>query len=334
MGAIITLDSQCRQSYKIAIKKTMQNEAEHQPGLNEIELKLRITEHHAQALFTHQAIQKNLISPAQTRRLISVYYDTPTLQLLDADISLRVRSMSGGWFQAVKSTGSAMAGLHQRMEWEDIITGPEPDFSKIIEPNLAAIFADHKLRQALRPIFTTDVSRTEWQLSYQTSHIELALDIGKLIIHPLADETIATESDISEIELELRKGKPGDVFALAIALQQTIALTIENTSKAEYGYAHFRQTPFKIAKPSNNALDSDNALANDHSLDSPWHYLQALQDALHSVNRDTPKRLKSLTTQLRALIQSNPNNEQNVLLPELQWLQNLCEKSTPDESLH
>ncbi len=311
----------------------MQNELQYQPGCKEIELKLRINQSNAPRLFEHPEIQQRIVTPPQTRRLVSVYFDTPALQLLDAGISLRVRSMSGGWFQALKSTGSSVAGLHQRMEWEDIITGAEPDFSKITEPGLAAIFSDLKLREALRPIFTTDVSRTEWQLSYQTSHIELALDIGKLIIHPIADETIATESDISEIELELRQGKPGDIFALAIALQQTIALTIENTSKAEYGYAHFRQTPFKIATPSNNALDSVNALANDHSLDSPWHYLQALQDALHSVNQDTPKRLKSLTTQLRALIHSNPNNEQNVLLTELQWLQNLCEKSTPDESL-
>src|SRR5450830_578825 len=270
MGAIITLDSQCRQSYKIAIKKTMQNEAEHQPGLNEIELKLRITEHDAQALFTHQAIQKNLISPAQTRRLISVYYDTPTLQLLDASISLRVRSMSGGWFQAVKSTGSSIAGLHQRMEWEDIIAGPEPDFSKITEPSLAAIFADIELCQALKPIFTTDVSRTEWQLAYASSQIELALDMGKLIINSQADGTTITESDISEIELELKQGNPSDVFTLAIALQQDIALTIENTSKAEYGYAHFRPAPFKMAASIKDGLEN------------PWHCLQTLQNALNN----------------------------------------------------
>ncbi|BCM25684.1 CYTH domain-containing protein [Methyloradius palustris] len=301
----------------------MQNEAQHQPGLNEIELKLRIAEVDAPTLFKHPSIQKSLFSPPQTRRLISVYYDTPMLQLLDAGISLRVRSMSGGWFQAVKSTGSSVAGLHQRMEWEDIISGPEPDFSKITEPSLAAIFADLELRQALKPIFTTDVNRTEWQLAYETSQIELALDIGKLIIHSQSDKAIATESDISEIELELKQGNPSDVFTLAIALQQDIPLTIENTSKAEYGYAYFRSIPFKSAAsvPPNNHLEI------------PWDCLQALQDGLKNSNDDTPILIKSAANRLSHLITSSAKNEQKLLLSELEWLQELCEKTSENEQL-
>lgn len=300
----------------------MQNEIQHQPGLNEIELKLRIAELDTQTLFKHPSIQKNLVSPPQTRRLVSVYYDTPSLQLLDAGISLRVRSMSGGWFQAVKSTGSSMAGLHQRMEWEDIISGPEPDFSKITEPTLAAIFADLELRQALKPMFTTDVRRTEWQLAYETSHIELALDLGKLIIHSQSDKAIAAESDISEIELELKQGKPSDVFGLAIALQQAIPLTIENTSKAEYGYAHFRSMPFKSAvSPVNN------------SLENPWDCLQVLQDALKDLNHNMPALIKSVTDRLIYLIISGGENGQTLLLSELEWLQNLCEKTSGNEQL-
>ncbi len=38
------------------------------------------------------------------------------------------------WFQAVKAAGNSLAGLHQRMEWEDIIAAGQPDFSKINDP--------------------------------------------------------------------------------------------------------------------------------------------------------------------------------------------------------
>jgi inorganic triphosphatase YgiF len=230
--------------------------------------------------------------------------------------------MSGGWFQAVKSTGSSIAGLHQRMEWEDIISGPEPDFSKITEPGLAAIFADFGLRQALKPIFTTDVSRTEWQLAYESSKIELALDMGKLLIHAQTDKKTAVESGISEIELELKQGKPSDVFALAIALQHDIALTIENTSKAEYGYVHFRSTPFKPLT----------SIATDTTIASPWDCLQTLQDALKSSNSDTPTHIRTAINHLNQLIVSS-ENEQKSLLAELGWLEELCEQTSQDEQL-
>lgn len=127
---------------------------------NEIELKLRINARDILRLRRHPAIRNHLIAEPVTRRLISTYYDTPELRLLDQSISLRVRRMSGGWFQAVKGSGHALAGLHQRFEWEDIIARGTPDFTKITEPSLARIFADQALRAALQPVFLTDVQRT------------------------------------------------------------------------------------------------------------------------------------------------------------------------------
>ena len=142
---------------------------------NEIELKLRIDAADVARLRRHPALLRPLHGEPLTRRLTSIYYDTPDLRLLDAAISLRVRHMAGGWFQAVKGAGHSLGGLHQRMEWEDVIAGDAPDFGKITEPGLAAIFADPALRSALRPIFVTDVERTEWQLAFEDgSEIEAA----------------------------------------------------------------------------------------------------------------------------------------------------------------
>lgn len=206
---------------------------------NEIELKLRIAAADIPRLRRHSAVKACLTGKPLTRRLVSIYYDTPDLQLLDAGISLRVRRMSGGWFQAVKGAGQSIGGLHQRLEWEDIIARGEPDCSKITEPALAAIFADPHLRGALAPVFTTDVKRTEWQLEYADgSAVEMALDIGALQVGkaPANDHS----EPILELELELKCGDACHLFALALALQQDIALQIENVSKAQRGYAYYR----------------------------------------------------------------------------------------------
>lgn len=207
---------------------------------NEIELKLRISSADIPRLRRHPAILSALAEKPVTRKLTSIYYDTPQLALLDAGISLRVRRMSGGWFQAVKAAGHASTGLHRRMEWEDIIAFGHPDFSKITEPALTTIFDNPALRAALTPIFTTEVRRTEWHLAWDNGdRIELALDLGELI-------TDDHREPISEIELELKDGKTARLFELALALQHDLPLSIENVSKAQRGYAIFRPQPLTI----------------------------------------------------------------------------------------
>jgi len=222
---------------------------------NEIELKLRISEADGPKLNDHQVIRQHLVGEPITRRLISTYYDTPTLTLLDKKTSLRVRSMSGGWFQAVKSAGKSVAGLHQRMEWEDILSTNAPDFNKIdkiSDPNIVEIFSDATLRDALKPIFTTDMMRTEWQLSYDDgTTLELALDIGDLIV---GEEK---KDRIEEIEIELKTGNPVHVFELALELQKDIPLTIENISKAQRGYAYYRPEPLKISTAKSIKITSN-----------------------------------------------------------------------------
>ena len=208
---------------------------------NEIELKLRISPADAARLRQHPLILSHLREPPVTRKLNSIYYDTPDLALLDAGISLRVRRMAGGWFQAVKAAGHSSAGLHQRMEWEDIIAAGHPDFSKITEPALTRIFDQPSLRQELAPIFTTDVRRTEWHLVWDNGdHVELALDIGHLVVG-------AAREPIREIELELKAGETRRLFELALALQNDLRLELENVSKAQRGYAHYRpQAPVVV----------------------------------------------------------------------------------------
>lgn len=199
---------------------------------NEIELKLRIADNDVTLFKRHHVLHQGLIGKPITRRLVSIYYDTPDLQLLHQHISLRVRRMSGRWFQAVKGAGKSHAGLHERMEWEDCIAKGQPDFTKITDPSLARIFSQPDLQAALRPIFLTDTQRTEWQLVLEDgTEIEVALDVGHV-------ECDSQKDRFSEVELELKCGNPAHLFAIALKLQEDIPLTIENISKAARGYRY------------------------------------------------------------------------------------------------
>lgn len=200
---------------------------------SEIELKLRIAAADIPRLRRHALVRASCLGRPMTRKLTSIYYDTPQLALAKAGVSLRVRRMSGGWFQSIKTAGKASGGLHDRQEWEDLLQRGAPDFGKIHDPWLQTIFDDPALRAALRPIFSTVVRRTEWQLATDTGQIEMALDVGHLVIDGVA------RADICELELELKQGPASQLFDFASALQRTIPLYTENTSKAELGYAFY-----------------------------------------------------------------------------------------------
>lgn len=291
----------------------------------EIELKLRIAATDIAKLKRHPAITSLLSEKPKTRRLVSIYYDTPQLALLDQHISLRVRRMSGGWFQAVKSGGGSLAGLHQRMEWEDIVASAQPDFTKITDPTLEQLFASEELRAALKPIFTTDMQRTEWQLIYpDATHIELALDVGHVIIDNEKRDVIC------EIELEIKSGHHARLFELALELQKTIPLELENVSKAQRGYAFYRPCPPTIKKASATHLEPS-ATAADAFRQIAWECLAHLQgnqdvvlygDDIEGVHqmRVALRRLRSLFSVFSAVV----NRASSVaLIAEIKWISEL-----------
>lgn len=288
---------------------------------NEIELKLRIAKTDILRLRRHAAIRRHLTQKAISRRLVSTYYDTPSLQLFDKRVSLRVRRMSGGWFQAVKAAGHSLAGLHQRLEWEDIIAKGEPDYTKITDPSLTPIFDDLVLRQALKPIFTTDMRRTEWQLDYQGSHIELSLDDGLLIAG-------AHQQPLIEIELELKQGQVEHLFALALELQADIPLSIENISKAQRGYAYYRNFPLRAskAKPAGFTLQdtSDEAFEK-----AGWECLRQLQSnqplAIEGTDPEGVHQMRVALRRLKVVLKTFGMLHAHIR-EELDWLGDLLAK--------
>jgi inorganic triphosphatase YgiF len=228
---------------------------------NEVELKLRINKSDIPSLkrqLASIAATRNdvQINAPVTHKTLSIYYDTPYLSLFDHALSLRLRYAARKWTQTIKDAGSALSGLHQRLELEWDVKDGKLDFSKITDAAYVDFFNNASLRNALVPLFSTDIRRTTWHLSYENSdQIELVLDIGELI----AD---THREPICEIELELKHGNKGRLFELALQLQAHFPLTIENISKAQRAYAYYRSQPPTVLKAEPIKLRSKDS-AND-----------------------------------------------------------------------
>jgi inorganic triphosphatase YgiF len=162
-------------------------------------------------------------------KLVSTYYDTPTLALHRERLSLRVRKQGGEFVQTVKAEDPTQADVLERKEWEDHIPSKRPVLDA---PKTGKRLPDAVRDEELRPVFTTTVTRTAIEISPDPSaRIEAAIDEGE--IHTSRGDAV---EPISEIELELKKGDPRVIFDVALQLLEAAPIRIETRSKAERGY--------------------------------------------------------------------------------------------------
>lgn len=209
---------------------------------NEIELKLTTDKQYLSRLSKQPVIIHKSAGKPSSHKLANIYFDSPDLKLMDAGVTVHVSHTSDGWIQTIQLSGSACAGLHQRLEWNAAIACNHPDFTKIYEPILVRIFPDNKLRRSIIPIFKTETHRTSWQLAFNNGDkIEVAFDLGRLIVND-------KEALISEITLKLKSGNVGRLFDLALELQDAIPLNTENATIAQRGYAQYRYSPPQAIK--------------------------------------------------------------------------------------
>lgn len=193
----------------------------------ETELKLRIAPAYLRQLRRHPVLRTLAASRAVTRTLHNVYYDTPGLDLLKRAVALRLRRSGARWLQTMKGGGGVSAGLHSRDEWETPAPGGALDFAALEAAGAPALSA--ALRKKLRPVFTTDFSRTARRLRFGGAEIELCMDSGEI-------RAGRKSRRISEIELELQSGEAARLFELALLLLDVVPLEVEQVSKAEHGY--------------------------------------------------------------------------------------------------
>nr|VFJ99815.1 MAG: Inorganic triphosphatase YgiF, contains CYTH and CHAD domains [Candidatus Kentron sp. H]VFJ99861.1 MAG: Inorganic triphosphatase YgiF, contains CYTH and CHAD domains [Candidatus Kentron sp. H]VFK04236.1 MAG: Inorganic triphosphatase YgiF, contains CYTH and CHAD domains [Candidatus Kentron sp. H] len=211
----------------------------------ETELKLRfLVPEDTAKLSTHPLLANAGVGAVE--QLIATYYDTPARELLELGFALRVRREGGRLLQTIKTAKAGFGGLHQRYEWErevreDAMLKDGPDLSQLPEILREETFNADLLKR-LAPCFTTDFKRTQWILPLvdegsadgrdaKGGYVEVCLDQGEV-------RNGEHTAPLHEVELEL-KGNDDDptrLYEIALQLQQTLPLVIENTSKAQRGY--------------------------------------------------------------------------------------------------
>jgi inorganic triphosphatase YgiF len=196
---------------------------------SEIELKLATDPATLASLPRHPAVAALARGRPRRARLVSRYYDTASHHLHDAGIALRLRREGQRWMQTVKGPGTAVAGVHQRAEFEWRLSRPRLDLAKLATTPWQDTFA--KATGRLELLFTTDVMRTSLSLAFSDgTRSILCLDHGLIIAK-------GKRAPICEIEVEFVDGDVRRLTELGLKLAADLPLTVAHATKAERGYA-------------------------------------------------------------------------------------------------
>jgi len=190
----------------------------------EIELKLEVAPASLPAL-KKVPLLRSLKAPPRRTSEVSVYFDTDKHKLRRNGLTLRVRRVGDRHMQTIKVDGNSAS--FERDEWETEIAGPEPDLEHARGTALEPL-ANDKLR--LKPQFETRVRRTVYPVADDTRAFALTIDRGTI-------KTGGRSVPVSEIELELERGNPVQLFEEARKLTRGLAAQLGVRSKAERGYA-------------------------------------------------------------------------------------------------
>ncbi|MFW6027448.1 MAG: CHAD domain-containing protein, partial [bacterium] len=196
----------------------------------EIELKLLAAPDVLARLSGSPLITRFASGPAVVRPLLSVYYDTPGLDLRKRGLALRVRRERAVWLQTVKTEDMSNVASN-RAELEAVLPDENPDPALIPDAGVRRLVTSCADVPGLRPVYETDIRRTERQLvTPEGDRVELAVDEGVI-------RAGGREEKVSELEFELKSGRPAALFRLALPLAEHFDLRPGVLSKAARGYA-------------------------------------------------------------------------------------------------
>ena len=165
----------------------------------------------------------------RTRRLSSVYFDTPRLDLKAAGAALRIGQIDRRRVQTVKLPVDGQPGLQAFREIEVDVADDVPDLTRVQDEAMNAHLSDRGIGADLSPVFATEFRRTVWPITLQESEIEVAFDVGEI----RANER---RMSISEVDLELKSGNAARLTELALALHREVPVAWEYDTKAVRGY--------------------------------------------------------------------------------------------------
>jgi len=229
--------------------------------VEEIELKLAMDAETLQRLPRTGLLQSLKSDKTSEKKLASTYYDTPDLRLKQAGMALRVRHDGAKYVQTLKAplldaNGEVQTngGLQHLREFEAERDTREPDVSLIRDPAIQAFFSKHQIGKELEPVFATDIHRQIVPLEFADSRVELAMDTGRISAN-------GSELPISEVELELKSGRPIKLYELAMMLHRKVPFHLEQDSKAARGYNLYSGAVPKPRKASKPTLEPELTVA-------------------------------------------------------------------------
>jgi triphosphatase len=196
----------------------------------EQEIKLAVNQDDEIELTHLTWLKPYIVSDVHQQHLVSDYYDTPQLDLIKSGVGLRLRNDNGEWMQTVKSSGRVVDGLHQRQEWEWRLEKAEFDLTLLKQTPLKMMIEDQHIWPKVINVFTTDFHRMAIQLKLgNNTEVELAYDRGRVY----SDQK---QTEIHEIELELKSGSIEEMTILAQLFCERLNVRPNESSKAKLGY--------------------------------------------------------------------------------------------------
>ncbi len=160
---------------------------------------------------------------------MTTYFDTPAGALGREGVSLRIRRSGDQRIQTAKLLGDGEGVAARRGEWEWPIEGDTPELDRLAETPAGPALA--KLDGALRPLCATEIIRTVRLLRLDEAvAAEVAIDEGEI-------QANGTGQPVSELEIELKEGRAGPLYRLALDLSEAAPLVLEPASKLARGAA-------------------------------------------------------------------------------------------------
>lgn len=250
--------------------------------------------------------------------LVSVYYDTKRMTLRKHGLSLRVRQIGDRLVQTVKRQDGGAAPVFDRGEWETDIASPSPDLEAAAKTPVKDVLAKRR-KERLAPIFETRVRRTVYSLRNNGSDIEVSVDRGRV---EAGDRT----HPLCEVELELKRGEPADLFDAAKAFVAPAPGRLAVTSKSDLGYALVsgeEPSPVKARPvtidPDASAQQAFQIIARSclhHTLANEALTREGVSEALHQM-RVAIRRLRAAMSLFSDMIEGAQTNH---LKSELRWV--------------
>ena len=290
------------------------------PKNRETELQGTFCRDHIDKVKGIPAIKKRAIGRALSRRLVTVYFDTPDHELHRLGLSLQVRKVGRAFVQCVKQTYKRRGGIVVRTEWEGAVPSQDPAISMIKKKRVRRLIQRTGVER-LQPVFRTDVQRSSRTLRFdEGSTASLDIDVGEIVAG-------SGSQVIREFDLELKGGEPGQLFDLALEIHKEVPFRLSTMSKASRGYALLAQDRPQ-AKKHAKLIFAENATIEQVLIELVQHCLDQLranEEVVHTTDdaegvHQMRVALRRLRAALRLFKLFLPKEQYGWAVAEAKWL--------------